>query len=221
MGVHVVLFDNDGTLVDTHDLIVSSMTYATEKVLGQAVDHAAIMKKVGQPLAEQMKDYTDDPALQEELLRVYREHNHAHHDEAVKAFPGVIEGCAQLKEMGFHLGVVTAKMHWLAWHGLEVVGLAPYMECLVGADDCETFKPDEGPVLTAAEMLNHKPENCLYVGDSIYDIQSGNAAGATTAAVTWGMANLEELLTAQPHYVCESFDDVITLALALSDGGCC
>ena len=84
-----ILFDNDGTLVDTHDLILSSMRHCTRTVLGCEMPEEVLMHKVGQPLAVQMRDFTDDEALQIELLRVYREHNHAIHDSVVAAFPAL------------------------------------------------------------------------------------------------------------------------------------
>ena len=87
-----ILFDNDGTLVDTHDLILSSMRHCTRTVLGCEMPEEVLMHKVGQPLAVQMRDFTDDEALQVELLRAYREHNHAVHDSVVAAFSGARDG---------------------------------------------------------------------------------------------------------------------------------
>ena len=123
-----ILFDNDGTLVDTHEIILASFRHCTRTVLGKVIPDEVLLRKVGQPLAVQMRDFTDDPAQQEELLRVYREYNHAIHDDAVRAFPGVAEGLAELDRRGFALGVVTSKMHALAWRGLQRTGLAPDLD---------------------------------------------------------------------------------------------
>ena len=204
-----ILFDNDGTLVDTYALILTSFQHATRTVLEREIPEESLMAKVGQPLAEQMWDFTDEPEVQQELLRVYREFNHAHHDGEIRAFDGVLEGLRALREAGFSLGVVTSKMHWLAWRGLEVVGAAPYLQCCVGADDCAQFKPNPAPVVAGAGSLGLSPEECVYVGDSPFDIAAGNAAGCKTVAALWGMFPREVLAAEAPTYFCESFADLV------------
>lgn len=206
-----ILFDNDGTLVDTKDLILASFRYATRTVLGHALPDDVLMEKVGQPLVVQMRDFTDDPAKQEELLRVYREHNESRHDSNIRIFPGVLEGLATLQEHGFAMGVVTGKRHRLAWHGLEITGVAPYMHCCIGADDCEEYKPAPGPVLAGVRALGLVPEECVYVGDGPYDIAAGNAAGCKTIAVLWGMFDRERLAAENPTWFCGSFGELAEL----------
>ena len=206
-----ILFDNDGTLVDTHDLILASMRHSTRAVLGRVIPDEVLMRKVGQPLVVQMGDFTPDEEQQADILRVYREHNHAHHDEAVRAFPGAREVLVEFAARGLELGVVTSKMHALAWRGLEITGLAPYLDCCIGADDCEHYKPEPEPVLRGLEALGLASADCWYVGDSPFDIQAGNAAGCPTAAVTWGMFPEADLLAARPNRVCKSFAELLEL----------
>lgn len=213
MEMQAILFDNDGTLVDTHDLILSSMRHATRTVLGREIPDGPLMAKVGIPLAEQMLDFADDLAQRDELLRVYRAHNHAHHDAAVKPFPGVLEGLAALRGAGFKMGVVTSKVHWLAQRGLEITGAWEYLDVLVGPDDCPSAKPDPGPVIAGAQMLGVAPESCIYLGDSPFDIQAGNAAGCLSAAAGWGMFPQEELLAENPAWFCVSFSEFARRAL--------
>lgn len=200
-----ILFDNDGTLVDTHAIILASMRHSTRTVLGKIIPDEVLLRKVGQPLAVQMQDFTDDPDLQVEILRVYREHNHAIHDDAVKAFPGVAEGLECLAKSGYALGVVTSKMHALAWRGLEITGLAPYLSCCIGVDDCQRFKPEAEPILRGAEALGLNPEECLYVGDAPFDIQAGKAAHTQTGAALWGMFSPEVLRAEEPDFEYETF----------------
>ena len=69
------------------------------------------------------------------------------------------------------MGVVTSKMHALAWRGLQVVGAAPYLGCLIGADDCAKHKPDPAPILLGCERMGAQPEECVYVGDSPFDMR--------------------------------------------------
>lgn len=203
-----VLFDNDGTLIDTHDLILSSMRHATRTVLGEALPDAQLMAKVGQPLAVQMKDFSSDPAIQETLLAVYREHNHAHHDAMVRAFPGIEQCLSSLAAGGVKLGVVISKMHALAWHGLQIMQLAPYLSCCIGADDTERHKPDPQPVCAGLERLGLEPQECLYVGDSPFDMQAGRGAGCKTVAVTWGMFPEAVLRAEDPNFIIHHPDEL-------------
>jgi len=211
MPMRGMLFDNDGTLVDTRDLILSSLRYSTRTVLGRVIPDDELLAKVGQPLAIQVADFTSDERERAEVLRLYRKHNHAHHDAAVRAFPGAVETLAALRESGVKLGVVTSKMHALAWRGLEISGLAPFLDCCIGADDCDRYKPDGKPVACGAEALGLLPEECLYVGDSPYDIQAGHAAGCKTVAVTWGVFSRELLAAENPDFTCDTFPELAHL----------
>ena len=212
MPLQGILFDLDGTLLDTRKVILASMRHATKTVLGKKFSDTALMSYVGQPLEAQMPHFTDDPALQEEMLSVYRAHNHRIHDEGVKAFPGTAETLRKLRDAGFRLGVVTSKRHALAQRGLDVCGLADYVEFVVGPDDFPAHKPDPGPVRYGCELLNLPPETCLYVGDSPFDMQAGNAAGCTTVAVLWGMFSREALEAQHPDHLISRLSDLEAIA---------
>ena len=210
-----VLFDNDGTLVDTRDIILASMRHCTREVLGRVIPDEVLMRKVGQPLAVQMRDFTSDAAEQDELLRVYRAHNATIHDEQIRAFPGIACALAELEHAGVHMGVVTSKLRVTAWHGLELTGLAPYLSCCIGAEDCERFKPEAEPILRGAAALGVSAAECVYVGDSPYDIQAGRAAGCATAAVTWGVFSQDELLRESPDIACDSPGELVVALQSL------
>lgn len=203
-----VLFDLDGTLIDTYQLILESFRHATKQVLGRNIPDEQLMAKVGQPLSTQMWDWTDDEDVHNELLSSYRAFNHAMHDDHVAAFSGIPQLMQTLHQQRIHLGVVTSKLHWLAQRGLECAGLAQYMEVVVAPDDYpQAHKPDPGPVLYGCELLGVDPKECWYVGDSPYDIQAGNDAGCKTAAALWGMFAEEDLLVQQPTICCKTPDE--------------
>lgn len=210
-----VLFDLDGTLIDTHDLILSSFRHATREVLGREIPDEVLMRKVGQPLVVQMWDFTEDDAVHEQLVRTYRAYNEAKNDEVVRAFPGVGEMLEALREAGYPLGVVTSKRHALAWHTLEVLGLASYFEFLVGSDDCPAHKPDPEPVELGCDKLGLRPDECLYVGDSPFDMAAGNGAGCVTAAATWGMFPVEALKAEAPDFTIAAADELLGLLAQL------
>ena len=213
-----VLFDNDGTLVDTYDLILESFHHAVRNVLGHDIADEKLMAKVGQPLATQMWDFTDDSAVHEELLLTYREFNHRIHDDRVSLFPGVREGLERLREEGFKMSVVTSKMSPLARRGLEVLEVAEFFDCLVGADSCSKHKPDPDPILMGCDLLGATPESCVYVGDSPYDLQASNAAGTLSVAALWGMFDEDALCAENPCLACSDFSGMVDGILALREG---
>lgn len=215
-GLRAVLFDNDGTLVDTYELILESFRYALDAVAGTNLSDEEIMRKVGQPLFVQAASLVPDrPHLRDALVDAYRAHNEAVHDGRIRLFDGVQRGLAAMADKGLELGVVTSKRHALCQHGLEILGVDSYMACIVGYDDCTHYKPQPEPVQRGCVALGLDPQVCMYVGDSPYDLMAGNDAGCITVAVTWGMFEESELCGCNPDYVVHSFDELVDLALQL------
>ena len=215
LHIKALLFDLDGTIIDTYELILASMRYALENVLGQHYPDAQLMEKVGQPLLTQMYDYTDSDETVDELLRVYRHHNKIYEGELAKSFPGTKEALEAMKRAGFPMGIVTSKMHGPALRGLQQFELDEYFNFIIGSDDCERHKPHPEPVLYGAKLMNVDPRSCVYVGDSPFDIQSGNAAGTYTIAALWGMFSLETLENEQPNALCENIANLPTIIQSL------
>ena len=204
-----ILFDNDGTLVDTHEVLLTCFRHATRTVLNEVIPDDVLMAKVGQPLVVQMWDYTDDPDVHQRLCDAYHTKGKEIHDEKAALYEGVAETLAQLKEQGYIFGVVTSKLHDACVHGLELFGIADFFDCVVSPDDCEGAKPSPEPVIYAAGLLGLKPEECVYVGDSPFDMQAGNGAGCITVAAQWGMFSDEVLAENNPTYTCRHFSDLL------------
>ncbi len=209
--IEAVLFDLDGTLIDTLDAILASMKHATASVLGFSPPDEELMLNVGTPLIAQMAEFGDAHAA--ELVRVYREHNAGVHDELVREYPGVEESLERLREAGYRLGVVTSKGRGQSERGLQLFGLAQYFEVLVSYDDVPVHKPDPYPVVHAASLLGVSPTRCAYVGDSPHDTTAALSAGSVAIAALWGVATKERLLEAGPHYAVESMREVADLFL--------
>ena len=214
-GLRAVLFDNDGTLVDTYELLMACFRAATADVLGEALPDAVLSAKIGTPLVEQVKDFSDDPAVQRRIVAAYKRHG-ALVDDTIRGFPGMTECLQALAAAGLALGVVTSKMHASAERNLALAGAAPYLSCIVSPDDCPQHKPDPGPVLHACGLLGVEAGASAYVGDSPFDIRAGNAAGALTVAVTWGMFSEDVLRAEGPDRVCRSFEELTALLCALA-----
>ena len=207
-----ILFDFDGTVGDTWDLIMCSMRYATRAVLGREIPDEVLSAGIGTPLDDQMVVLAGgDVALGKHMAAVYRDHNHAVHDAMIKPFPGVVDTLQQLQARGYAMGVVTSKLHKLAWHGCEVVGAAPYFDLLIAPDDFPLHKPDPGPVLEGCRRLGLAPQECAYVGDSPYDMQAGRGAGCFTVAATYGMFSREKVLAEGPDTQVAEFSQLLEL----------
>lgn len=211
LPIQAVLFDLDGTLLDTHDLLLATFRHTAHTVLGERIPDERLMAKVGQPLNTQMWDFTDDPAVHEELCRVYREYNALIHDEMIRLFPGTVPMLERLKDAGLPLAVVTSKRHEVAMRGVDLFGLGDYFDFLVGSDDWPEHKPHPGPVAHGCERLGFDAHACLYVGDSPFDLQAGNGAGCATAAALWGMFPQAVLEAEHPTFVCADGTEVPAL----------
>ena len=194
----VVLFDLDGTLIDSIPLILSSMKAAFD---GHArpppVDEWVAL--IGTPLDAMIRRWAVDEADVERLKERYKVHQWAHHDAMVHAFPGVPELLDGLSARGVRMAVVTSKLEPSARRSLDFLGLTRHFELVVGLEATGRHKPDPAPVLHAIERLGARPEEAAFVGDSPHDVVAGNAAGVATVAALWGPFSREELARAGPR----------------------
>ena len=210
-AIRTVLFDLDGTLIDSVRLILDSYhhTLATHGLPPRSDDEW--LAGVGTPLTVQFADWRDDPATLQALIATYREYNLKHHDRMVTVYPGVVEAVRALKEDGIATGLVTSKNRAGALRGLTLVQLEALMDVLVCADEVENPKPHPEPVEKAVRLLSADPRATVYVGDSVHDMLSGRAAGVRTAAVLWGPFGRAHLEGAQPDYWLERPEELLTL----------
>jgi pyrophosphatase PpaX len=206
-----VLFDLDGTVVDTIPHILASFRHATADVLGEALPDEELMHHVGVPLARQMRYFTDDEQVAERLLASYREFNRRTHDEMARLYPNTRSALEALTGTGLPMGIVTSKSRMMARRAIDLFDLGRYFPVLVTADDTTTHKPDPEPVRLGASLLGVDPARCVYVGDSPADIESGNGAGAGTIAATWGVACRDRLMAASPDAVIDDISELPAL----------
>ena len=203
----MVLFDLDGTVVDTGGIILASMRHATREVLGREYSDHDLMKAVGGPgLAAQMEALS--PAHVDELVTVYRAHNLPLHEE-VAAFDGVEDVLLRLHEEGVRIGIVTAKWRSTVELAFARLRVAHLFEAVVGGDETEKHKPNPEPLLLAAHRLGVNPQDCAYVGDSPFDIRAAKAAHMYAVAVTWGGIHDRDVLAAEePAAIVDTADEL-------------
>jgi pyrophosphatase PpaX len=184
MRFSTVLFDLDGTLIDSGGMILASMRHATRTVLGREVPDAELVARVGSThLREQMLGF--DPERADDLVRAYRAHNEPLHAQ-LQPCPGMLDALEHLRREGRRLGVVTAKRHATVRLAFDVCPIEDFFDTVVAADDTERHKPAPDPVLLAVDRLGAQPSDAAYVGDAPFDVESAKAAGVYAIAVGWG-----------------------------------
>jgi pyrophosphatase PpaX len=184
MRYPVVLFDLDGTVVDSGGIILASMRHATRTVLARDFSDEELLARVGGPgLEAQM--HAIDPERADELVRVYRAHNEPLHD-SLESCEGMEDLLETLRRQGRRLGVVTAKRRTTVELAFARLPLAHLFDVVVGGDETTRHKPDPDPLLLALERLAASPWEAAYVGDSPYDMRAAKAAGVYAVGVTWG-----------------------------------
>ncbi len=202
-----ILFDLDGTLIDTVDLIYQSFRYATKELLGKNYSRSKLLRNLGRPLEVQMS-YFSKP-LANQLVEVYLKHNHALHDRYVKAYPEARETLSSLRQRGYKIAVVTSKRTELARRGLSLTNLIEFVDKLVAMEDTKKHKPDPEPILLALRQLKAKPSQSVFVGDSPFDISAGNKAKLTTVAALWGPFDHRILLAQGPDLAANRISDLL------------
>jgi pyrophosphatase PpaX len=207
------LFDLDGTLIDSIDLILRSYrhTMQVHRPNAPLPPDDVWMKGLGTPLWVQFRHWTDEEAEIEAMVETYRAYNLTHHDALVKPYEGVVAEVLKLKANGKRLGLVTSKLKDGAMKGLRLVGLDQAFEIVIGAGEVTHPKPHPEPVLRALELLDADAEGTVFIGDSRHDLECGRAAGVKTAAVLWGPFDRAYLADLSPDYWLEKPHDLTQL----------
>jgi len=207
MRFPVVLFDLDGTIVDSGWIILASYRHATTTVLGRDYPDEVLLARVGAgDLEEQMREF--DAGKADELARAYREFYAPLHSE-LQAFPGMLELLRQLDEEGRTLGIVSAKRHDIVQLALDALGFGDTLDIVVGSDEAPRGKPHPDQILLALERLGADPDQTAYVGDAPFDVAAARAAGVHAVGVTWGGIHSRERMEAErPDAVVDTAEEL-------------
>lgn len=204
----VVLFDLDGTLIDSLELLVRAMQHAFDSFAGPRPTVEEWVATIGRPLVWQFGRYARNDDELQQLVRTYRAFQYEHHDRLTRPFDGIPALVHALASAGHPLGVVTSKSDHLANRALSHVGLAEHFAVVVGADRTERHKPDPDPLWLALREIGAEVSDAVYVGDSPFDVLAANAAGVRSIAVTWGAAPHAVLAQASPAHVVASVPEL-------------
>lgn len=209
LKVETILFDLDGTLIDTNELIIASFTHTVEKYGDRPYTREEILDFIGPPLIDSLKKVNAEKV--EDMMTTYREHNYANHEKYVEAYPTVVETIKTLKNAGFQLGIVTTKLSDTAKLGLKITGMDQLFDVLIGLDDVENAKPHPEPILKAIDELHANPMTTMMVGDNYHDIEAGHNAGVQTAGVAWTIKGRKILEDHDPDYMLEEMSDLLKI----------
>ncbi|MDQ0298291.1 pyrophosphatase PpaX [Salibacterium salarium] len=207
MTIHNILFDFDGTLVNTNELIIKSYERVLDTYFPEKYGREDIIGFIGLSLPENFREM--DPDRAEEMIKLYQQHNLEHHDELIEEYEGVAETIAALDQQGYKLAIVTTKRKQTAYKGLELMGLLPHFSSVITLDDVEEVKPHSEPLDKAMKELGAKPEETMMVGDSQYDILGGKNAGVKTAGVAWTIKGEDYLASFEPDVMLQKMPDLL------------
>ncbi|BCJ87930.1 pyrophosphatase PpaX [Effusibacillus dendaii] len=206
-----ILFDLDGTLLDTNELILQSFEHTLGTFFPGVFKREDLLPFMGEPMNRQFARWAAPeqiPLLTDE----YRKYNLSNHDRLVTIFPNVKETLSDLQKMGCKIALVTSKIRLTTERGLRLFDLERYFETLVTIEDTEKHKPEPEPLLLAMKRLGAHPEQTLMVGDSPYDVQGGKAAGTATCSVGWSLRGKEALSSYQPDHIIDDMTELLKIA---------
>lgn len=206
-----VLLDLDGTIIDTNELIIASIQHVWQERYGVELAREEIIPQMGRTLEQQFQAFSGLEDVTD-MIAAYRKFNYAAHDDYVRPFPYVLEVIQELRAGGVKVGAVTTKMRASTMRSLAYCGgLDKLMDVIVTVDDVQHPKPHPEPVLKAIEALGSDPQRTLMVGDSPFDIQAANTAGAVSVAVSWSLKGEDELCKYDPQFVIHDMRELLPL----------
>ena len=217
--IKTVLFDFDGTLVNTNEIIKLTLNEISLKHRGKELAEEDFDEILGKPLRDQMAHihgcFGDElEAAYPEFLKLYRSLYNKRRDSLTKEFDGVGKMLETLYKEGFQLGIVSSKGIGGIRHGLEKFGLSKYFSTILSKYDVENSKPHPEGLLKAMELLDSKPENTIFVGDSRHDLLAARNAGIVFVLVSWTIAGYERLRSMNPDYIINHPMDILDVIKA-------
>ena len=213
--LRAVLFDIDGTLLDTRDAWVAAFDAGLAAIRKTSMPGSEAAQWIGTPIeviyAERCGLSGDE--LARAVIKFQRVEAESVHD-GMRAYPGVREALASLA--AWELATVSNKRRDTSVEALRATGLLPFFALVLGGDSVPRKKPAPDPILKAASALGVHPTECAIVGDTEVDVRAGKAAGARTVGVTWGYGTRARLEDAGVDYLIETPDALPALLRALT-----
>lgn len=209
MKVNTVLFDLDGTLIDTNGIIMESFKQAfLEYVPEVEYDEELFKTFIGPSLQQTFSKYVDEETVQK-MIDKYREFYKDNEYDYFEIYPNVLEVVKELKSRGFNLGIVTTKFEEAAMPSFTHFGLEPYFDCFIALDHVVNPKPNREPIDLALSHFDHT--GAIMIGDNQGDIMAGKNAGILSAGVAWSYKGREYLEKVNPDYMLEDMKELLDI----------
>lgn len=205
-----LLFDFDGTLLNTNELIIESFLHVLGESFPGKYSREQVLPFLGPPLVETFNGI--DPTLTETLTASYRKWNLEQHDQMVEPFDGVVETLHQLKKDGYKMAIVSTKRQEMIERGLRLMECEALFDTIVGFEDVTYTKPHPEPIQIALERIGANEEDALMIGDNFHDIVGGQRAGVDTAAVAWSIKGEAFLAAYNPTYMLHQITELLDVA---------
>lgn len=215
MKVNTVLFDLDGTLIDTNGIIMASFKNCFEKFVPEVEYDVELFKTfIGPSLEQTFTNYVDEETVQL-MIDEYRDYYKKNEFDYFEIYPNVIETLKELKARGIYMGIVTTKFSEAAMPSFNHYDLGQYFDCFVALDHVKNPKPDREPIDKALSQVPHT--GAIMVGDNKGDILAGKNAGIYSCGVAWTFKGRDYLESANPDYMLEDMTDLIKIVDDLND----
>ena len=206
--IDLLIFDLDGTLVDTRRDLANSVNFALNALKLPALQIEEVMSYVGDGLKKLLDRSLPKDGLENigEVIDIFREHYREHCLDFSGFYPDVVNILNYFQDK--KMTVVSNKPEEFTRLILEGLRIADFFEIILGGDSLPLMKPDPGPILHILDKLNASNEKTAIVGDGTTDIEAGKAANILTCAVTYGLKEKEVLLKMEPDFM---IDDIVEL----------
>jgi len=185
--IKAVLWDFDGTLLDSNDVIAESWRHTVMSFVGRDVSDEELRQTFGEMLIDSMRWLVPevDPV---EAVDFYREYQRGIFLDRIRLFDGTEEVLRVLNKAGYKNAIVTSRLERSTFRALEKFGLTDFFDAILTASDTDKFKPDPTPIYMILDMIGCKPEESIFIGDTSNDIEAGKNAGIFTVLVGWSDA---------------------------------
>jgi pyrophosphatase PpaX len=208
--IETILFDFDGTLFDTNDLIIETFMAVLGKHFPGRYAREDCLPFMGPPLRETFEALA--PENVDQMMEEYVKWNLENHDRLTSEFPGVSEVLKKLKERGLKMAIVSTKRNKTIHRGLDLMDAEGIFEVVIGLDDVTHAKPHPEPLQKAMDALGADPATTLMVGDNSHDIEGGRNAGTLTAGVAWSAKGRAFMESLKPDYMLDAIEDLLEIA---------
>lgn len=209
MKTKALLFDFDGTLLNTNDLIIQTFMYIFDEKFPGQYSTEDCLRFIGPSLKQTFDELT--PGETDVMIGKYKEWNAINHDRLVTSYDAVVETLEELHNLGIKMAIVSTKSRESLARGLKVLCAEQYFDVIVGLDDVEHVKPHPEPVLQALQKLGVGKEEAIMIGDNSHDIEGGQNAGVRTAGVAWSAKGVDYLMSYEPTYMLHHMRDLLQI----------